>query len=214
MYFSEFPLTMLPASLRHKVKFKKYKKGDYIFEQGTDNIIYLKSGKAIKIRCDDDDEKIFPYMFSGDEFVGVNSYFKGIEGWDWEVMAFSDEVEGYEIPTHLFRDYILSTPLFTQEYLPKCTKIISQGLRGFYIYSQGGAVPYFAYILLNYFCENSNVFYFDSYSYLTKAVYVNKSTLYKITNQFIEEGLMEKNKHNLKILNRKALKKYYESYKY
>lgn len=97
--------------------------------------------------------------------------------------------------------------------MPKCIEIIYQGLRGFYIYSQGGAAAYYAYIL-NYFCKENNTFHFDSYTELTKAVFVNKSTLYKITNQFIEEGIIEKNKHSIKILDREALIGYFDAYKY
>ena len=213
MHSSEFPVTLLPKSVRDKVKFKRYKKGDFIYEEGDDKIIYIKEGKAIKIRCDEDGEKLFPYMFSDDEFVGVNSYFTGGADWDWEVIASSDEVTGFEIPKSVFKEYILSTPLFTQEYLPKCTKILFNGLRGFYIYSQGGAAAYYAYIL-NYFCKDSNTFYFDSYTELTRAVYVNKSTLYKITNHFIDEGIIEKYKNSIKIIDREALIKHFDSYKY
>lgn len=207
----EFPITLLPKSVKDKVKFKRYKKGDFIYEDGDNKIIYIKEGIGMKIRCDEDGEKVFPYMFSDDEFIGVNAYFTG--GTDWEVVAYSDEVIGFEIPHSIFKEYILSTPIFTQEYIPKCTKLLFQGLRGFYIYSQGGATAYYAYIL-NYFCKDSNVFHFDSYTELTKAVYVNKSTLYKITNHFIDEGIIEKYKNSIKIIDREALVKYYDSYKY
>lgn len=211
MYSSEFPVTLLPAALKNKIKFKRYKKGDFIYEQGDEKVIYIKEGKAIKVRCDEDGEKVFPYMFSDDEFAGVNAYFAG--GTDWEVIAYSDEVVGYEIPNSIFKEYILSTAIFTQEYIPKCTKLIYHGVRGFYIYSQGGATAYFAY-LLNYLCKDSNTFHFDSYTEITKLIYVNKSTLYKITNQFIDEGIIDKYKNSIKIIDREALLSYFESYKY
>lgn len=207
----EFPITLLPKSIKGKVKLKKYIKGDFIYEKGDNKVIYIKKGKAIKLRCDEDGEKLFPYIFSEDEFVGVNAFFTGES--DWEVRASTKEVIGFEIPNYIFKEYILSTPIFTQEYIPKCTKLIYQGVRGFYIYSQGGAAAYYAYIL-NYFCADNNIFHFDSYTNLTKAVYVNKSSLYKITNQFIKEGIIEKNKNNIKILDRKALIQYFDSYKY
>lgn len=209
----EFPVVLLPKAVRNQAKFKRYKRGDFIFEQGNNKVFYMKEGTAVKVRCDEDGEKTYPYMFSDDEFIGVNAYFTGRSNWDWEVIASSDEVIGYEMSYATFKEYILSTPIFTQQYLPKCTKLLFQGLRGFYIYSQGGATAYYAYIL-NCFCENSNVFHFDSYTELTKTIYVNKSTLYKITNQFIEEGIIEKNKHSIKILDREALIGHFENYKY
>ena len=211
MYSSEFPVTLLPNSVKDKIKFKKYKKGDYLYEDGDDKIIYIKKGKGMKIRCDKDGEKVFPYMFSDDEFIGVNAYFTG--GSDWEVIAYTDEVIVFEIPKSIFKEYILGTPIFIEEYLPKCTKLLFQGLRGFYIYTQGGAVAYYAYIL-NCFCKDTNIFPFDSYTDMTKSVYVNKSTLYKITKQFIDEGIIEKNIHSIKIIDRKALIKYFDSYRY
>jgi len=211
LHSSEFPLTLLPKSVKEKVKFKRYKKGEFIYENGSDKIIYMKGGQAMKLRCDEDGEKVFPYIYSGGEFIGVNAFFAG--GSDWEVIAQSNEVTGFEIPDYIFKEYILSTPLFTQEYLPKCVEIIYQGLRGFYIYSQGGALAYYAY-LLNCFCKDSNTFHFDSYTELTKSIYVNKSTLYKITNQFIDEGIIEKYKTSIKIIDREALISYFESYKY
>ncbi|WP_028857676.1 Crp/Fnr family transcriptional regulator [Psychrilyobacter atlanticus] len=210
----EFPVTLLPKSVKDKIKFKRYKKGNLLYGQGDDKVFYIKKGNAIKIRCDEDGEKIFPYMFSDDEFVGVNACFTSGSDWDWEVIASSNEVTGYEIPTSIFKKYILSTSLFMEDYMPKCTNILFQGLRGFYIYSQGGAAAYYAYIISNYFCKDSNTFYFDSYTQLTRAVYVNKSTLYKITNQFIHEGIIEKYKNSIKVIDRKALIKYFDSYKY
>jgi CRP-like cAMP-binding protein len=211
LYSSEFPITLLPRSVKDKVKFKRYKKGEFIYEDGDDKIFYIKKGRGMKVRCDEDGEKVFPYIFSDDEFIGVNAYFTG--GTDWEVISHSNEVIGFEIPRSIFKEYILSTPLFTQEYLPKCTKLLFQGLRGFYIYSQGGASAYYAYVL-NCFCKGSNTFHFDSYTELTKAIYVNKSTLYKITNQFIDEGIIEKHKNNITIIDKKALINYFDSYKY
>lgn len=212
MQCSEFPLTLLPSVVKDKVTFKRYKKGEYIYENGNDNIFYIKEGKGVKIRCDEDGEKIYPYMFSDDEFIGVNAYFTGET--DWEVIAYTDEVTGVEIPKKIFKEYILSTPIFTQEYLPKANRLLTEGVRGFYIYSQGGAAAYFAYLLLNYFCKDNNLFHFESYTMLTKAVYVNKSTLYKITNQFIDEGLIEKYKNTIKVLDREGLLQYFSSYKY
>ncbi|WP_319370027.1 cyclic nucleotide-binding domain-containing protein [uncultured Ilyobacter sp.] len=211
MHSSEFPLTLLPKSVKDKVKFKRYKKGEFIYEDGDDKIFYIKEGKGMKIRCDEDGEKIFPYIFSNDEFIGVNAYFTG--GSDWEVIVYSKEVIGFEIPNSIFKEYILSTPLFIEEYLPKCIQLLFQGLRGFYINSQGGAAAYYAYVL-SCFCKDSNIFYFDSYTELTKSIYVNKSTLYKITNQFINEGIIEKDKHSIKIIDREALTRYFDSYKY
>ncbi|ADO81840.1 Crp/Fnr family transcriptional regulator [Ilyobacter polytropus] len=211
MHSSEFPITLLPKSVRDKIKFKRYKKGEFIYEDGDEKVFYIKKGRGMKIRCDEDGEKVFPYIFSDDEFIGVNAYFTG--GSDWEVIAYSKEVTGFEIPKSIFKEYILSTPLFTEEYLPKCVKLLFQGLRGFYIDSQGGAAAYYAYVL-SCFCKESNIFHFDSYTELTKAVYVNKSTLYKITNQFIDEGIIEKYKNSIKIINREALVKYFDTYKY
>lgn len=210
----EFPITLLPNSVKEKIKFKRYKKGNIIFGQGEKKVFYLKKGNAIKIRYDEDGEKIFPYMFSGDEFIGVNICVNGKSDWDWEVIASTIEVTGFEIPVSIFKQYILMTPLFMEEYMPKAINILIQGLRGFYIHSQGGAAAYYAYIIATYFCKNTNTFYFDSYTQLTKAVYVNKSSLYKITNQFIEEGIIEKSKHSIKIIDRKALESYFDSYKY
>lgn len=207
----EFPISLIPQKFKMKVKFKRYKKGDYIYEKGSDKIIYIKEGKAIKLRCDEDGEKLFPHIFSDDEFVGVNAFFTGES--DWEVKVSSNELIAYEIPLYIFKEYILSTPLFTQEYIPKCTKFLSRGLRGFYIYSQGGAVAYYAY-LLNYFCSDSDTFHFDSYTQLTKSLYVNKSSLYKITKQFVDEGIIEKNQHSIKIIDRVGLINYFDSYKY
>lgn len=211
LYTKEFPMALIPEEVKKKVKFKRYSKMDFIYEQGEDKIIYIIKGQALKVRIDEDGEKTFPYIFSNDEFAGVNAYFAG--GSDWEVVALSREVEGIEIPTSIFEEYILTTPLFIKKYIPKCTKLLYQGLRGFYIYTQGGTVAYFAYLLC-IMSKDKNIIQFDSYTDLTRLIYTNKSSLYRITNQLTEEGLIEKNKNTITIQDRKGLEKYFESYKY
>ena len=41
MYSSEFPVTLLPNSVKDKIKFKKYKKGDHLHLRRDNHLFYI-----------------------------------------------------------------------------------------------------------------------------------------------------------------------------
>ena len=201
---------LVPLELRNKITYKKYYKKDLIYSNDSNKVLYIISGVSYIVKYDDQGEIIFPYIITPDEFLGINNLLGSSFG-SWEVIIDSMSAEVYEIPKDIFNKYILPSPIFLESYLEKSSNVITHIAKAFYIYNQGGAVAYFAFFL-EYIFTKFNLFTLKRYPDLTKVLCISKATLYNITNKFIEEGVVIKEKNELILLDKKKLKTYFEDF--
>ena len=187
---------------------KTFKKGEFIYTTGWDRKVgYIFSGEVLASKHFSGKVILYPIGFKAEDFIGINLYFldpKNDSFFDFIAKLDGTKIAFLEKP--LFEKLLKKTE-FIKILVENNKKIICNtlALTTFLIY---GAIGYFTYIL--YHTRDEEKVYFDRFLDYCDYLNINKSRLYEITNRLIKEGVINKKKKCINILDLNKLKYYFE----
>jgi hypothetical protein len=187
---------------------KTFKKDEFIYPYGWDKKVgYVLSGKVMIFKHFTTKSITYPCEYQTGELVGMGFYFFDNENkYAFDFKAKTDNTE-----IAFLKESLVIKLLQRKDFLELILRLNEKkelNSVGLTIFLMFGPLGYFAYILV---LKNKNgIVKFDRFLDYCDYLNVNKSRLYDMTNKLIGENIIEKNNKEIKILNMKKLKEYFE----
>jgi hypothetical protein len=187
---------------------KTFKKGEFIYTSGWDRKVgYILNGEVLVSKHFSERTILYPIGFKSGEFMGINLYFFDSNNDNFfDCLAKYDDTKVAFLEKELF-ERLLDRHDFLKMLIYDNEKIILNTI-GLTMFLAHGPLGYFAYIL-DITAREDKVFYerfLDYCDYLN----INKTRLYEITNELIEEKVIIKERKYIEIIERDRLKRYFE----
>ncbi|UUV19629.1 hypothetical protein NRK67_09410 [Fusobacteria bacterium ZRK30] len=190
---------------------KTFKKGEFIYTSGWDRKVgYILNGEVLVSKHLSERIILYPIGFKSGEFMGINLYFFDSNNDNvFDCLAKYDDTKIAFLEKKLF-EKLLERADFLKMLIYDNEKIILNAI-GLTMFLAHGPLGYFAYIL-DITAIEDKVFYerfLDYCDYLN----INKTRLYEITNELIEEQVIVKERKYIEIIDRDRLREYFEGNK-
>jgi len=178
----------IPEDIVNSLPITKFNAGETILNIEDNYFLIILEGTAHGIRYQDDKKIIYPYLWKKGCMVGFNMLLSKSKK-NWEFIAFTPLVAVLFTP-EVIEKYIFQVPKSFKFFVESNMYILEAGLKGFYILAHGGAKAYLALLLIE--GSQNKIFYFRKYENFADILGISKSMLFRITKEFIEKGMIQK----------------------
>ncbi|GLI55643.1 hypothetical protein PM10SUCC1_11570 [Propionigenium maris DSM 9537] len=201
----------IPEDVLNNLSIKEYHKGDLFCTREDKNIYVVLKGTVRGIRFHGMNEIYYPFLFKPGDSIGFLYSLKPYEK-NWEVVVVSKTVEVIVFNPSIIEKYIMNDLKAFKYFVLNTMDAVERGMTSFFLRIYGGSEALFAYGLVNN--EDKGRVAFESYTNLAKGLGISRSMLYRIIKKFVREGLIQKEKNEIIIKNKRGLIDVYKKYTY